>query len=285
VLTATSFAKISLVAVPRILTAAQTASERQAQDRLAELLQRHELDRVVYTGHVLIDETAPIAHSHPILTLLPEHAVAADEDVVLTTFVHEQMHWAANVLDGVPAAKEDVRRRWPTPPDVADGGATDARSTWLHLVVCALEIAAMAHLVGTDRAVAAVRSVPWYRWIYERLLGDDLPWQASLERWQIDLPPAPPAGPDRSSWVHAAAPDQLRAVVGTLAAPFTGFGLEEDLLLRIIASCCLRLDDHPEAAERLDPRNADDVYPVLRERVAEVREAAARLRRIEASLT
>jgi hypothetical protein len=64
----------------------------------------------------------------------------------------------------------------PCPSDIPTGGH-DEFSTYLHLVLCPLEHAAMTRLVG-DEAASAVRSF-WqddhYRWIYRTVEQD---WEA-----------------------------------------------------------------------------------------------------------
>lgn len=263
----------------RIETASGSPDEIVAATQLEDILSAHNLERFTYTDRVLIDADAPVSHSHPVLTLGPAHVLRFPADVTLTVFIHEQMHWAANTLANTPAAIEEARRRWPNPPDRAHGGAHDARSTWLHFPVCALELAAMTDLLGADRAVAANRAVPWYRWIYDQLLSDVFPWPDLIDRWNLELPAEPPAERDPGhSWVHAADPAQLREALGTLVDAFAGTGLDEDLVARIVASCCLIFGDHPDDAERFDPMNADDAYPVLRQRISDVLNAVDRLR-------
>lgn len=265
----------------RIETVSGAPDEVTAAARLEELLRGHDLKRFTYTDRVLIDADAPVSHSHPVLTLGPSHVLRFPADVTLTVFVHEQMHWAANTLGNIPAAIDEARQRWPNPPDRAHGGAHDARSTWVHFPVCALEVAAMTDLVGMDRAVAANRAVPWYRWIYDQLLSDVFPWRDLIDRWNLELPAEPPTERDPSdSWVHAADPAQLREALGALVEPFAGTGLGGDLIARIIAACCLTLDAHPDDAEQIDPMNADDVYPVLRARAGDVSAAVERLGRL-----
>ncbi|MCR9212184.1 MAG: hypothetical protein NXI13_00590 [Proteobacteria bacterium] len=62
---------------------------------LFKLHDRYDLSRWEYTKKVRI---APyeIPHSHPILTLNSQYAIGpgADEDLILATYIHEQLHWA-----------------------------------------------------------------------------------------------------------------------------------------------------------------------------------------------
>ena len=263
-----------------IETARDTPDERAAAARLADLIDTPALARYLYTDRVLIDGATTVSHSHPVLTLGPRHVLGVADDVALSVFVHEQMHWAANVLPNVAAAVRESEQRWPHPPGPSAGGAYDARSTWLHLVVCALEIAAMTDLVGEERALAAIRAIPWYRWIYEQLTSDSLPWRDYLGRWGLELPAEPSESPDggvHDAWIFAVEESVLRPVVGPLTEPFADVGLPPEVVVRVVAACCLRFDEHRDAAATIDPLNAD-VYEVLDTRRAETADAARRLR-------
>src|SRR4030095_16195983 len=64
--------------------------ESQTRDQLQRLLKTYDLSKWTFTKSILIDEKA-IPHSHPILTLHTRHL--KDDDLLLSTFVHEQLHW------------------------------------------------------------------------------------------------------------------------------------------------------------------------------------------------
>ena len=73
-----------------ITLAHHTASEEQTKSQLLALLRRFPLTPWLYTRQLVIDEEST-PHSHPVLTL---HARHLNEDhLLLSTFVHEQMHW------------------------------------------------------------------------------------------------------------------------------------------------------------------------------------------------
>ena len=100
------------------------------------------IDRFLYTDTVVLDTKSEAPYSHPVLTISPPYVVGP-RLVALTVLVHENMHWASRVLPGCAAMRDEARRRWPDPPAAADGGAHNALSTWLHVCVCSLELAAM----------------------------------------------------------------------------------------------------------------------------------------------
>jgi len=68
-------------------------AEREAvriRELLSALRARHDLARYEFTRHVRIVPAGP-THSHPILTLGTRFA--ENEDLLLSTYLHEQMHW------------------------------------------------------------------------------------------------------------------------------------------------------------------------------------------------
>lgn len=66
------------------------AKERATQSQLERLLSQYDLSQWTFTASVVIDEDA-IPHSHPVLTLHTRHL--SDDDLLLSTIVHEQAHW------------------------------------------------------------------------------------------------------------------------------------------------------------------------------------------------
>jgi len=150
---------------------------RRVAELLAALRRRHDLSRYEYTRLVLI-QPAGSTHSHPILTLGTRFA--ENEDLLLSTYLHEQMHWYLWRLGGPdhdPVAPffDELVRRYPKAPTRLPEAARSYEQTYLHIVVCWLEIMAATELVGRERA-AAIATAPWgYRWIYRTVLED---WDA-----------------------------------------------------------------------------------------------------------
>ena len=150
---------------------------RRVADLLAALRKRHDLTRYEYTNLVRI-QPAAATHSHPILTLGTRFAES--EDLLLSTYLHEQMHWYLWRLGGPdydPVAPffDELVRRYPKAPTRLPEGGRSYEQTYLHLVVCWLELAATSELIGRDRAVA-IAHAPWgYRWIYRTVIDD---WDA-----------------------------------------------------------------------------------------------------------
>jgi hypothetical protein len=150
---------------------------RRVADLLAALRKRHDLARYEFTKLVRV-QPAGATHSHPILTLGTRFAET--EDLLLSTYLHEQMHWYLWQLGGPdhdPVAPffDELVRRYPKAPTRLPEGARSYEQTYLHIVVCGLEVAAATELIGRERA-AAIANAPWgYRWIYRTVLED---WEA-----------------------------------------------------------------------------------------------------------
>lgn len=152
-------------------------AEREAQrvrDMLIALRKRHDLSRYEYTRLVQVVPAGP-THSHPILTLGTRFAET--EDLLLSTYLHEQMHWYLWRLGGPdhdPVAPffDELVRRYPKAPIKLPEGARSYEQTYMHLVVCWLELAATTELIGRERAIAVADTQWGYRWIYRTVLAD-----------------------------------------------------------------------------------------------------------------
>lgn len=159
----------------RIETATGSEREERTKAMLEGLLAEHDTSRWQFTDLVVIDETA-VGHSHPVLTLGTKFPVRTRIGV-LSTFLHEQIHWYLLVQrEACSAAIADLRVMYPHVPGPPDGGARDERSTYLHLVVNWLELESLRSIVGRDCADetlrAACRAPVVYHWIYGRVFED-----------------------------------------------------------------------------------------------------------------
>jgi hypothetical protein len=120
----------------------------------------------------------------PVLTLgnrFTEH-----EDILLATYLHEQMHWYLWHLgtperDMVAPFMDELVRRYPDAPTSLPDGARNYEATYVHLVVNWLELAATSELIGRPRAFALAEAQHTYRWIYRTVLKD---WDALGELYE-----------------------------------------------------------------------------------------------------
>ena len=145
-----------------------------ARARLRRLIQRHDLVGWTFTHKVVIDGSdRVIPHSHPVLTLHDRHH--NDGDLLLSTYVHEQLHWFMDARrPQVEAAIAELRRLYPKVPVGFPDGGRNAASTYEHLIICHLELAAMRALLGELRAFVLQRfwAQDHYRWIYRRVAAE-----------------------------------------------------------------------------------------------------------------
>lgn len=153
--------------------ALESGSRREAQtrDQLQRLLKTYDVSPWIYTKSIRIDERA-IPHSHPVLTLHTRHL--KDDELLLSTFVHEQFHWFLVERDqATRAAIADLRKLFPTVPKGPEaGGSRDEDSTYLHLLVCYLEQRALVRTLGEleARQVMEFWATDHYTWVYRTVL-------------------------------------------------------------------------------------------------------------------
>ena len=152
---------------------ARREAER-VRDMLNALRRRHDLSRYEYTRLVRIVPGGD-TFSHPMLTL--GNRFAENEDLLLSTYLHEQMHWYLWYLgtpeqDPVAPFFDELVRRYPEAPTELPDGARSYESTYLHLVINWLEVAATSEFIGRVRACAVAETQRTYRWIYRTVLRD-----------------------------------------------------------------------------------------------------------------
>jgi hypothetical protein len=148
-----------------------TPDEARTRDQLRRLLATYDVSPWIYTTSIVIDERA-IPFSHPVLTLHTRHA--KDDDLLLSTFVHEQFHWfLAERRDPTELAIADLRKLFPTVPAGGTAGARDEYSTYLHLLVCYLEQQADVRVLGElkTKQVMDFWATDHYTWVYQMVIG------------------------------------------------------------------------------------------------------------------
>src|SRR5689334_16646094 len=117
-----------------------TDRERQTKVLLEQLLASYDLKAYTFTRHVVIEERA-INHAFPVLTLNVRFARSGDE--LLSSYVHEQLHWHLRERGNAQQdAVAELRRMYPGAPVGLPEGAETLFSTYGHLVDCYLEIQA-----------------------------------------------------------------------------------------------------------------------------------------------
>jgi len=164
-----------------------TDRERQTKAQLERLLSTYDLRKYTFTQNVMIDEKS-IPHSHPILTLHTRHLHSDDQ--LLSTYVHEQLHWyLEGRLQQTEAAENDLRKIYPNVPVGYPDGSDSEGGTYLHLVDCYLEMQADRELMGTDRATAGMNfwAGDHYRWIYKTVMQDENTIRGVVEQEKLEI--------------------------------------------------------------------------------------------------
>jgi hypothetical protein len=161
---------------------AQREAER-VRGMLAALRRRHDLSRYEYARVVRIVPGSD-TFAHPVLTL--GNRFAENEDMLLSTYLHEQMHcylWYLGTpeRDMVAPFMDELVRRYPDAPVTLPDGARNYEATYSHLVVNWLEIAATSEFIGRERAIGVARESHSYRWIYRTVIKD---WDALGELYE-----------------------------------------------------------------------------------------------------
>ena len=149
-----------------ITTAHKSERERASAAQLDRLLNSHDVSRWAFTQKVVIDEHQ-IPHSHPVLTLHARHL--NDDDVLLSTYVHEQLHWFLSArAPQMDAAASALRAIYPRIPVGFPEGSSDEEGNYVHLVIAYLEHQAMKTLLGEQKAaqVQQFLAKDHYTWIY-----------------------------------------------------------------------------------------------------------------------
>ena len=115
-------ASSALGASPHVSISLKHGDSREGatQSQLERLLSQYDLTPWIFTTAVVIDEDS-IPHSHPVLTLHTRHL--KDDDLLLSTFIHEQAHWflSQHHEDALKAVAE-LRGLYPSIPLGFPGG-------------------------------------------------------------------------------------------------------------------------------------------------------------------
>jgi hypothetical protein len=159
---------------------------------LLKLRGAYDLAPFEYTRRVRI-APGEIPHSHPVLTI---NTMVRAEQPLLSLYLHEQMHWYLTWYShrhgaGWRAIWADLQTRFPEVPVAFPEGAHTAQSSYLHLIVNWLEIAATSQLLGEKIAkeIAAENFV--YSGVYKIVLAH---WDALSDLYRAHaLAPIRPA--------------------------------------------------------------------------------------------
>jgi len=170
-----------------IVPAHDSPAEAQTRVQLQRLLAAHDLSPWICTRTIVVDEKA-IPHSHPVLTLHTRHD--KDDELLLSTFVHEQFHWyLSDRRDATEAAIAELRKHFPLPAGTGTNAAGDY-STYLHLVVCYLERQVDLQLFGEmkTKQIMDFWSGDHYTWVYQMVTARSRDIGTVLRTHKLNLP-------------------------------------------------------------------------------------------------
>jgi len=164
-----------------ITTHTQLPEEVDTQKRLQALWGKYDLEPFVFTKKVKIQK-GTISHSHPVLTL---NTRLDTETKLLSTFLHEQMHWyTLTNHPGFAKAAKSLATKYTNLPEKLPEGAGSKQSTFLHLGVCYLEFHTLAKVIGRKAALKHMqyKATQYYRWVYRTILKDLAYFEALFDK-------------------------------------------------------------------------------------------------------
>lgn len=159
--------------------------EISTKDQLHRLLRQFDVSKWIFTKKILIDRDAT-PHSHPILTLSTK--LVKDDELLLSTFVHEQIHWFLEKHnDQRKEAVAELKTIFPTVPTGYPEGAMDEESSYLHLLVCYSEYQANKKLFGELKArqIMEFWATSHYTWIYKQVLLNERKIGSVLRKYKL----------------------------------------------------------------------------------------------------
>jgi hypothetical protein len=101
----TFLSSLAVESAVTIRTAHDSAAELATKAQLERLIAAHDLRQWTFTHEIVIDEKS-IPHSHPVLTLHTRHLKQDDE--LLSTYLHEQLHWFLTRMQPKPKPRSRI---------------------------------------------------------------------------------------------------------------------------------------------------------------------------------
>lgn len=163
--------------------------ELAGRQQVERILGRYDLSPWIFTRRIRI-QSYVTPHSHPVLTLNTRYV---DDDTAQTaTLLHEQLHWWLTQRESATdSALADVRRLYPSVPTAPPEGARNEYSTYLHLLVCTLELDAVSAVFGAAAARRTLAGWRHYTWVYREVLGRPEPLRAILRARGLEVAAGP----------------------------------------------------------------------------------------------
>lgn len=149
------------------------SAETATREQLLKLLSKYDLESWLYTKQIAIESgRSSIPHSHPVLTLNTRHR--KDDDLLLSTFIHEELHWFITSLGTRDEILSQLRNYFPDAQFEFPQGSGDMEGTYFHIIICHLEYKAIQKLLGELKAfqVFSFWKQDHYKWIYQTVMDN-----------------------------------------------------------------------------------------------------------------
>lgn len=158
------------------------------KQNMLHLAQVYDLRPFLYTKKIHI-QSQVIPHSHPVLTINTRNA--ENPKKILSVWLHEELHWwALQNSKNFSLAIRELKKIYPHAPVTKSSGAN---STFLHLIICHLELKALGFYLGDKEAREVITDImkkdKIYPWIYYQILYKDHAIKSLAKKYKLIPPP------------------------------------------------------------------------------------------------
>ena len=174
----------------RVTLVTGAPEEARVKEALERIRERHAIGPFERTRDVRI-ERGVIPHSHPVLTLSDRYG--GDDEFLLASYLHEQLHWWSMECPGALDARDEavyerLAEDYPLPLEPPEG-CGDQFSNLIHLHVCWLELEALSGLLKPERAEEILLFLPYYRAVYRTVVANRSDLAERFSAADMGLPP------------------------------------------------------------------------------------------------
>lgn len=158
------------------------------KQNMLHLAQVYDLKPFLFTKKINI-QSQVIPHSHPVLTINTRNA--ENPKKILSVWLHEELHWwSVQKSKSFSLAIKELEKIYPQAPVTKSFGLN---STFLHLVICHLELKALGFYLGDKEARDVItdimKSDKIYPWIYYQVLYKDHAIKRLVKKYKLLPPP------------------------------------------------------------------------------------------------
>lgn len=169
----------------KITLARNSDREIKTKQQLESLFKKYNLKKWFFTNSILI-KAMEVPTSHPVLILNTIHL--NDDDALLSTFLHEQIHWFVSEVDKnakVFEAIKELKLIFPRIPQINSFMEDKNFSSYLHLIVNYLEYDGLRCLLNENRAREAINKKGKYVELYKIIIQQQDKIREILEKYNL----------------------------------------------------------------------------------------------------